>query len=355
MLRCVSPGAALCGKGKKATMAYRLLILPGNNQALRELASEFSSDVDVQVMDSANDALWEIRHSAPSAIVADTDLPGMSGLDLAEIVPNFGVGTQIVLWSREPDAQAEKQAALHGVQHFLSGPQSTDQLKTTVYNAMRQRPPAEEAAAVAEMPPQPSAPATPARPHGEAASAAPRTPPEPAPAPPAEPARVAPRAAAPAPPSEPRRAPPAEPAPVRRPSRRRPEGSFVLTAEHVQPIKSRMNELLQEVGAECIILTDRNGMVLSEVGSSGGIPTMILLPMLSTSFSAAGQISQMLREPESNALYVQEGQHYDLYCFDLLQSFMLVLIFDKRMSRSKIGTVWVYAKRAIRDIQAHLS
>lgn len=142
---------------------------------------------------------------------------------------------------------------------------------------------------------------------------------------------------------------------MRRPSRRRPEGPFVLTAEHVQPIKSRMNELLQEVGAECIILTDRNGMVLSEVGSSGGIPTMILLPMLSTSFSAAGQISQMLREPESNALYVQEGQYYDLYCFDLLQSFMLVLIFDKRMSRSKIGTVWVYAKRAIRDIQEHLA
>ncbi len=330
-------------------MAYRLLILPGTNQALRELANEFSSDVDVQVMDSANDALWEIRQSAPTAIVADTDLPGMSGLDLAEIVPNFGGATQIVLWSRELDAQAEKQAALHGVHHFLSGPQSTEQLKTTIYDAMRQ------ASAASDVVPKEETPSVPP------VSVQP-------PARPAEPARAAPVRTEP--PAEARRAPPPvpattkptpspapapEPVPVRRPSRRRAEGPLVMTAEHLQPIKRRMNELLQEVGAECIILTDRNGMVLTEVGSSAGIPTVILLPMLSTSFSAAGQISQMLRETESNALYVQEGQFYDLYCFDLLQSFMLVLIFDKRASRSKIGTVWVYAKRAIRDIQEHLT
>ena len=335
-------------------MAYRLLILPGTNQALRELANEFSSDVDVQVMDSANDALWEIRQSAPTAIVADTDLPGMSGLDLAEIVPNFGGATQIVLWSREPDAQVEKQAAQQGVHHFLSGPQSTEQLKNTVYNAMRQAPTATDVApeetpaapATPKVAPPPARPAEPAR-----ATHARAEPPPPAPAE----ARRAPPAAPATSKAAPTPAPQAEPAPARRPSRRRPEGALVMTAEHIQPIKSRMNELLQEVGAECIILTDRNGMVLSEVGSSGGIPTMILLPMLSTSFSAAGQISQMLREPESNALYVQEGQHYDLYCFDLLQSFMLVLLFDKRASRSKIGTVWVYAKRAIRDIQEHLS
>lgn len=334
-------------------MAYRLLILPGTNQALRELANEFSSDVDVQVVDSANDALWEIRQSAPAAIVADIDLPGMSGLDLAEIVPNFGGATQIVLWSREPDAQVEKQAAQQGVHHFLSGPQSTEQLKNTVYNAMRQASTAagvvpEETRAAPAPPvstPPPARPAAPARPTPARTEVPVSMPAE---------ARRAPPTAPATPKAAPTPAPQAEPAPMRR-SRRRPEGAFVMTAERIQPIKSRMNELLQEVGAECIILTDRNGMVLTEVGSSGGIPTMILLPMLSTSFSAAGQISQMLREPESNALYVQEGQYYDLYCFDLLQSFMLVLLFDKRASRSKIGTVWVYAKRAIRDIQEHLA
>jgi hypothetical protein len=129
----------------------------------------------------------------------------------------------------------------------------------------------------------------------------------------------------------------------------------VLTVDNLTPIRNRLTELQQEVGAQCILLTDPNGMVLTEIGRTEGIPTMILLPMLSTSFSAAGQISQMLRESESSALYMQEGTYFDLYCFDVLRSYMLVLVFDKAASATKIGTVWVYAKRAIRDVQDNLS
>jgi hypothetical protein len=93
-------------------------------------------------------------------------------------------------------------------------------------------------------------------------------------------------------------------------------------------------------------------MVLTEVGITSGLPTMILLPLLSTSFSTAGQISQMLREEDSTALYMHEGNRYDLYCFDILQSYMLVIVFDKGgAATAKIGSVWVYAKRAIRDMQ----
>jgi len=92
-------------------------------------------------------------------------------------------------------------------------------------------------------------------------------------------------------------------------------------------------------------------MVLAETGLTIGLPTMVLLPLLSTSFSTAGQITQMLRETESSALYVHEGSHYDLYCFDIAQRLMLVIVFDKSGTPAKIGSVWVYAKRAIRDIQ----
>jgi len=92
-------------------MAYRLLIIPGDNADLRALSGQLAEDVEVQVLDSANDALWEVRNSPPEAIVADMELPGMSGMDLAEILPNFGVPTRVVLWSRAPDHKAAEQAA----------------------------------------------------------------------------------------------------------------------------------------------------------------------------------------------------------------------------------------------------
>ncbi|HRC74266.1 MAG TPA: response regulator, partial [Kouleothrix sp.] len=148
-----------------------------------------------------------------------------------------------------------------------------------------------------------------------------------------------------------------EPAARRASGTPRPRGgSIVITADNLKPIRSRMEALSQDVGSQCILLANRAGMVLAEVGITAGLPTMILLPLLSTSFSTAGQISQILREDDSTALYMHEGLRYDLYCFDILQSFMLVIVFDKSgVATAKIGSVWVYAKRAIRDMQDMLS
>jgi DNA-binding NarL/FixJ family response regulator len=331
-------------------MAYRLLIIPGDNADLRALSGQLADDVEVQVLDSANDALWEVRNSPPAAIVADMELPGMSGMDLAEILPNFGVPTRVVLWSRAPDHKAAEQAASHGVHTFLNGPLSSDQLHDAVYHALGRGEEAVEAAPVAE--PEPAAaleppappPAPPAAAHPEGGSDLLRRrrlhPPQ------ADPDR--PRRAATPPPAAP---PPVEP-PARRPALRQRSGSLVLTEENLKSIRARLEVLSRDVGSQCILLANRAGMVLTEVGITSGLPTMILLPLLSTSFSTAGQISQMLREEDSTALYMHEGNRYDLYCFDILQSFMLVIVFDKGgAATAKIGSVWVYAKRAIRDMQ----
>jgi DNA-binding NarL/FixJ family response regulator len=353
-------------------MTYRLLVIPGDNDALRALEGQLAEDVQVQVLDSANDALWEVRNAPPEAIVADVHLPGMSGLDLAEILPNFGVTTKVVLWSREPDRQAAQQAADHGVYRFLSGPLSADELHSALYEALRSgvaetpiaAPPVDDFTAdpalVAAPPPEPEKPVAP-----PVAEPPPPEPESPAPAAdrPSRRERAAAAAAATAANLQPRpvepKPRPAEPKPPppppSRPTSRRRDGPLILTADNLTPIRSRLEALWQDVGAQCILLADRAGMVLTEVGITAGLPTMILLPLLSTSFSTAGQIAQMLREEESASLFMHEGAHYDLYCFDVLQRFMLVIVFDKAASAAKIGSVWVYAKRAIRDIQEVLA
>ena len=339
-------------------MAYRLLIIPGDNADLRALSGQLDDDVEVQILDSANDALWEVRNSPPAAIVADMELPGMSGMDLAEILPNFGVPTRVVLWSRALDQKAAAQAASHGVHTFLNGPLSVSQLHDAVYHALGRGEEAAEVApvavpepVVAPVPPPP-APTPPVAAHSEGGPDLLRRR-RIAPPPPAEPDRPR-RTAAAQPAAESRRTegpPPVEP-PARKPAPRPRGGSLVLTEANMKLIRARLEVLSQDIGSQCILLANRAGMVLTEVGITSGLPTMILLPLLSTSFSTAGQISQMLREEESTALYMHEGNRYDLYCFDILQSFMLVIVFDKGgAATAKIGSVWVYAKRAIRDMQ----
>ncbi|MCS6938142.1 MAG: response regulator [Roseiflexaceae bacterium] len=320
-------------------MTYRLVVVPGDSDELRALQGRFAGDVEVQTLDTANDALWEVRNDPPGVIIANVELPGMSGIDLAEILPNFGAPTRLVLWSRRPDPQIARQVAGFGVQHVVSSDMALDDLRNLLYRELNEA----ATATPAEPPPSESAPQSPAPPERPKEPAAPPSEPPPRPArAKAEPVRQA----------EPAPARPAETG-VQRPARRR-DGPLVLTPEDQRAIRLRLEALDRDVGSKCIILADRAGMVLVETGLTIGLPTMVLLPLLSTSFSTAGQITQMLRETESSALYVHEGSHYDLYCFDIAQRFMLVIVFDKSGTPAKIGSVWVYAKRAIRDIQEML-
>jgi len=317
-------------------MTYRLIVVPGDSDELRALQSAFSGDVTVQTLDTANEALWEVRNDPPGVIIANVELPGMSGIDLAEILPNFGAPTRLVLWSRRSDPQIARQVAGFGVQHIVNSGMAIGDLRDLIYRELRE---AATTVTQAEEPPTVSAPEPPPRPVRQ---------PKEEPSAPAEPPRPARQKAEPHRPAEPPPARPAESA--HRPARRR-DGPLVLTPEDQRAIRLRMEALDRDVGSKCIILADRAGMVLVETGLTIGLPTMVLLPLLSTSFSTAGQITQMLRETESSALYVHEGSHYDLYCFDIAQRLMLVIVFDKSGTPAKIGSVWVYAKRAIRDIQ----
>jgi CheY-like chemotaxis protein len=341
------------------------MVIPGDSEDLRALSRQMGADCEVQLLDDANSALWEVRSTPPDVIVANVELPGMSGLDLAEILPNFGLVTRVVLWSGATNPQAAQQAAGFGVHRFLTAPVSPDDLRHMVQDELREAQAAGSAPIeVAEVPaaPEPETP-PPTLPERQ------RRLHDVAPAPPPSERQRRLHDVSPAPPDRQRRsaeggsasladrarraaqeAPPAEQAPAR-PSQTR-QGALVLTADSLKPLRARMEALEREVGSQCIMLADRAGMMLVEVGLTAGLPIMILLPLLSTSFSTAGQISQMLREKESSALYMHEGVNYDVYCFDVLQRFMLVVVFSKGGSApAKIGTVWVYAKRAIRDME----
>ncbi|MBC8160132.1 MAG: response regulator, partial [Roseiflexaceae bacterium] len=147
-------------------MAHRLIIVPGENETLRALPALLPADITAQVLESANDALWEVRNTSPEVVIADVDLPGMSGLDLAEILPAFGLPTRVILCSRQPDPRGAQQAQSHGVYQYLDGPVSAEQLNQALRAAIQAGPvqppvPDPEPVPVVE-PPKPVEPARPA-------------------------------------------------------------------------------------------------------------------------------------------------------------------------------------------------
>lgn len=410
-------------------MGYRLLVVTGSNELLQALPGQLGADVEVKLVEMANDALWEVRSDPPHAIVADLDLPDMSGLDLAEILPNFDVVTRVLLVSPTPNPSAEQRAEELGVYRFLSGP-ATASLASIVYDAVRQ---ASEAQQLAEEEPEPEpTPAPAARVEPPAPRPAPvierieRTPPAPAgertppaveriertpppserptpserPAPAPEPARpqrrvvpnpdppyqpperpstrritpnrpAASPSAAPTPPPATSggrlsdRARDARPAAAQRPAAPPPpepvapaprqSSTMVVTAVNLSRIQSILSDLWQSLSAQCTLLTDRAGMVLAQHGETDGLPMMILLPLLSTSFSTAGEVARQLKEEDAMTLYMHDGARYNLYCFDIAQRFLLVVVFDKNIAATRIGSVWVEARSTIRKLKEALS
>lgn len=376
---------------------YRLVVVAAENAILRTLPDQLADVATVQLFESANEALWNLRDNPPEALIAEVDLPGMTGLELAEIIPNFELPTRVVLWSDAEDADTRQAAEAAGVFVYLHGPLSVATLREQLAAAVGAARVAVEAAAAveaeaeaAEVEPEVITVSAPPPPR-PAARPALKNPPPPAPPSPSRaepkgerrdftPARVtlpsvAEREAAAAPPPaappakgglasrtraaaerkpepkpEPKPAPAAEPAPFAG-ARRSAGGNLVVTAENINPIRKIMSQLGQELGAQSIMLTDRAGMVLVEVGSADGLPMMIVLPLLSTSFATSGEVSRMLREEDATTLYIHEGVNYDLYCFDVVQRFLLVIVFNKKVASSKIGSVWVGTKRSIRELR----
>ncbi|MBC8074821.1 MAG: response regulator, partial [Chloroflexales bacterium] len=139
-------------------MAYRLLVVAGENPDLQNLKQHLGDDVSIVQVTSANEALWEVRSTPPHAIVADMILPDMSGLDMAEILPNFGVSTRVVLLSRANDDVARQQAGEFGVYRFIGGAIAPDQLRDEIIEALRQGLEDEQQAVVPEPEPEPEPP-----------------------------------------------------------------------------------------------------------------------------------------------------------------------------------------------------
>jgi DNA-binding NarL/FixJ family response regulator len=359
-------------------MAYRLLVVAGENAVLRALPEQLGATVSVKILDDANDALWEVRSDPPEAVIADVHLSGMSGIELAEIIPNFDVPTRVLLWSADPADPARNQAAELGVYRFLDSQSSLDDLHQALHEAMSDAQAAAariaEAIPVAEPEPDPApepprrefTPARvvlPTRAEQEAAAKEARekearekearekeiarsSRPEPS----ARSGGLASRATKAA--VAERNTPKNEPAAARPRTQVTSSGTMVVTEDRLGDIRNVMSQLAQDLGAQAIMLTDRAGMVLADVGNTDGMPMMmIVLPLLSTAFSTVGEVARQLRDDDATTLYIHDGTNYDLYCFDVAGRYLLVLVFNKKVVSSKIGSVWISAKRAVRELR----
>lgn len=326
-------------------MAAPIMIAPGKNPVLQHVARQMNGLGDVVVLASANELLWRARQTPPRIVLTDVQLDDMSGAELAEILPNFAPSTRILICGQpQPTVVAQAQAV--GAE-FVALDGSAAQSMEAVYRALDIAPPTGTppltSASVAE-----PAPVAPRSKPAEARMSTPvveAAPPAPRPQPP-EPARpVAPSASQRSAPANP------EPVPASGPDGFNASGSLVIQPQQYQVLTKLLELVAKEVGAACVLLIDPAGMVLVKSGGLTNVVLEMVGPLLATSFSTSSQLARHLQEQNTNATYIHEGDRYDIYAFNVSYRVSLVIMFDKRTNPGKLGTVWVYAKRAMRQLE----
>lgn len=124
----------------------------------------------------------------------------------------------------------------------------------------------------------------------------------------------------------------------------------VLSEDRMEASNRALSSLRFEVGAQCVVLANTKGQIISEVGTTQGLETGTFMPVVAKVLATASGMAQYLQDEETFNLYFHEGKKYDIYYTSVGDDLVLVLIFERRKQPSRIGMVWVYVKRAIQDL-----
>lgn len=120
--------------------------------------------------------------------------------------------------------------------------------------------------------------------------------------------------------------------------------------EQLDKITQRLSDLRYEVGAQCVVLSDRSRQIIAETGFTEGLQLDKLVALMSNGFEPSQELGQLLRQDRSLNLHYHEGTRYDIYMTTVGEQFFITLIFDRRQGASRVGMVWLYTKRAVQDL-----
>jgi len=124
-----------------------------------------------------------------------------------------------------------------------------------------------------------------------------------------------------------------------------------VTGRPLSPqVTRRLGALRIDTGAHYAMLADLDGRRLATDGQVSDLDTNRVAAVLSKELQSAFELAQILKAPQPFTINYQAGAVHDLYAANVGSEHFIALIFDAQRGRGKIGAVWVYARRAIKEL-----
>ncbi|MEW5961578.1 MAG: response regulator, partial [Chloroflexota bacterium] len=134
-------------------------------------------------------------------------------------------------------------------------------------------------------------------------------------------------------------------------------GILVLSDDRYEQVNGVIGQLLADVGARCIFLTDAEGRTIARVGNTDKLPVDEMASLLGGSIVTLAEVSRVLDDDEEAVnLAYHEGKHEYLYALNIGLRMLLIMIIDRGPYSCRLGSAWYYAQNAaltLRQILSH--
>jgi len=115
-------------------------------------------------------------------------------------------------------------------------------------------------------------------------------------------------------------------------------------------VRKRLQTLRGDTGAAGLLLASLDGQVLFEVTSNRRLDFTKMAVALGQTIKQSFALSEHLDGEMPHTIQYHAGETIELYCANVGRDYFLAIFFDVELRRGRIGTIWVFTQRAIKDL-----
>jgi hypothetical protein len=115
-------------------------------------------------------------------------------------------------------------------------------------------------------------------------------------------------------------------------------------------VSIRMDALLADTSARCILLCDPAGRIINQIGDTRGLSIDAITSLISGGMATLLEAGKNLDEAGVINLLYREGKQADLYGINIHDDWILIIVIDRGTLFQRLGTVWFYARKAAVDL-----
>lgn len=117
-----------------------------------------------------------------------------------------------------------------------------------------------------------------------------------------------------------------------------------------EDVRKRLKTLRTDTGASGLMLSTLDGRMIFQVSSERSLDLPALSTELANNLRNSFALADYLATDAPNTIQYHAGEKVELYCANIGRNYFLTTFFDVQSRRGRIGTIWVFTQRAIKDL-----